>query len=365
MKQIILSILIVFALSNFSSAAQDNVSGAKTKANEAIKLMDQGRFEDAITLLNQAQELDPTEIAYPYEKAYAYYATEKYDKAIEVLEKLIILDNAPDMAFQLLGDAYDMTGKSAKALEIYDLGLVKYPASGLLYLEKGNLCMSAKQYDQALGHYEKGIEVDPKFPSNYYRAAILYSGSSERVWAVIYGEIFLNLEKNTKRTEEISKLLFDTYKEAITFPNDSSVSISFSKGGNISVEELKDTAKYKMPFGIGAYEPCMFFSVEFRSTINLSTLNQIRTGFLNEYFKKGFNVSYPNVLFEYQKRVESAGHLEAYNYWLLLKGDKDGFTKWVTANKDKWNSFKDWFSKNPLKLNFMNKFFRTQYDTKK
>ena len=69
-------------------------------------------------------------------------------------------------------------------------------------------------------YFEKGIEVNPMFASNYFRAAKIYCNSSEEVWGMIYGEIFINLERTNDRTFKISKLLFDTYKSEITFTSE-------------------------------------------------------------------------------------------------------------------------------------------------
>ncbi len=75
--------------------------------------------------------------------------------------------------------------------------------------------LGKKDYNKALTYFEKGIEVAPNYSSNYYWCARLYCNSTEEVWGMIYGEIFMNLERNSKRTAEISKLLFDTYKKEI------------------------------------------------------------------------------------------------------------------------------------------------------
>lgn len=53
----------------------------------------------------------------------------------------------------------------------------------------------------------------------------------------IYGEIFMNLERNSTRTFEISKLLYDTYKSQITFNKDT-IHVSFSKNNIINVDKV-------------------------------------------------------------------------------------------------------------------------------
>ena len=340
---------------------QSNQEKALVKGQQAIQLEDEGKMDEAIPLLEEAQKLDPSNFNYPYELAYAYYAKADYKKAIKYLESILKFEGINDRVYQLLGNSYDNIGKSEKAIETYEDGLKKFPEAGSLYLELGAVQIGKKNYDKALGYYEKGIEVDPKFPSNYYWAAKLYCNSEEEVWGMMYGEIFMNLERNTKRTSEISKLLFDIYKSEIKFTSDTSFSVSFSQNASINVEALKDPGKMKLPFGIGVYEPALMFSVLPATTINPNTLDSIRTRFVDHYFKNGHDKTYPNILFSYQKQIKDAGHLEAYNHWILLKGDEDAFDKWHAGNKEKWDAFIQWFKSNKIQIDEAHKFYSGQY----
>ena len=353
--------LLLFLAAGQIASGQTNKEKALEKGQEAIKLMDDGKFDESIKLLEEAQKLDPERIDYPYELAYAHYAKEDFKGAIKILEKNIDHKDVTESLFQLLGNSYDASGNSKKAFEVYDAGLKKFPNSGMIYLEKGNVHWSKKEYNKALSFYEKGIEVDPKFPSNYYRAARVYCGSTEEVWGMIYGELFMNLERNSKRTSEISKLLFDTYKSEIKFSSDTSFSVSFSQNATVNVNDLKDPSKMKLPYGIGVYEPTLMISMLSAKSIDIQSLDQIRSSFVDNYFRNGNDKTYPNVLFTYQKKVKDAGHMEAYNHWILMKGDDDGFDKWHSANKAKWDSFIKWFGDNGLKITDANKFYSGQY----
>ena len=340
---------------------QTNEERALAKGQEAVQLMNDGRIEESIQLLKEAQKLDPKRFDYPYELALAHYLKEDYKGAIKILKKIRNHKDVSERLFQLLGNSYSILGKSKNAFKIYDEGLKKFPKSGILYLEKGNVHWNKREYDKALPYYEKGIELDPKFPSNYYRAAILYCNSTEEVWGMIYGEIFMNLERNSNRTAEISELLYDTYKSEIKFGDDNSISVSFSKNAVINISDLTDPSKIKLPFGVGVYEPTLMFSLLSERTINIKSLNNIRSAFIDNYFKNGHDQTYPNALFTYQKQVKDAGHIEAYNYWILMKGDEEEFGKWYSENKEKWDSFVEWFLENGLKIDETNKFFREQY----
>jgi tetratricopeptide (TPR) repeat protein len=352
--------LLLFAAMKltFGQASADQ---AIALGKQGVKLEEEGKYMEAIKLFEQAQKLDPEMIDYPYEIGYCYVQLKEYKKAIEVAEKLITHKYTEDAVYELLGNAYDAMGDREKAFQAYEEGLKKFPNSGRLYLELGVMQKGKENITKALNYYEKGIEVEPKFPSNYYWAAKIYCNSSEAVWGMIYGEIFMNLERNSKRTAEISKLLYDTYKRQITFTSDTSYTVSFSKFNTMYISGDKDPAKIKLPFGVGVYEPTLMIAMVNEKSIDMNSLDRIRKNFVEAYYANGRDKDFPNVLFEYQQKIDQAGHMEAYDHWILMEGDEPAFVKWQSENQKKWDDFVVWFGNNRLKLDQAHKFFSKQY----
>lgn len=357
MKRWLFCLLISCSL---SVAGQSDKEAAENKKNRAIELMDNGNPDEAIRLLDEAKKLNPDNYAYEYERGYAFYIKKDYKTALKIFEGVIKYKDINDRCYQMLGNLYDLTGKPEKALAAYDKGLKKFPNSGRLYLEKGNVFWNKKKYDQALPFYETGIRADPMFPSNYYRATLIFCSSAELAWGMIYGEIFMNLERNSRRTSEVSKLLFDTYRNNIEFKSDT-VKTGFSKKITVSLDDLKDPGKLKLPYGALVYEPTLLMSITGEKQIDINSLDRIRTNFVKNYIALGFDKKYPNALFEFQNKVLEAGFMEPYNQWVLMMGDKDIFESWKNQNRQSWTRFTNWLKQNGLKLDETNKVFRNQY----
>jgi tetratricopeptide (TPR) repeat protein len=359
-NKLILGILFCnFYTLNFS---QTDAEKAKLKGKSAVELMDEGKIKESIKLLEEAKELDPSEIDYTYEMGYAFYLAKDYKKTIKLLESIVDNVRSSDRVYQLLGNSYDLIKKTDKAVETYKKGLDRFPNSGNLFLELGVIQLMKKDNNKALSYFETGIDKAPDFSSNYYWAAKLYLSSQEEVWGMVYGEIFMNLERNSRRTSEMSKLLYDTYKSEIKFSSDTSYSVSFSKSSRVIMKENSEEI-LKLPFGIGMYEPTIMIAigVDIKS-IDVNTLNTIRTNFVQVYYDNKSFKSYPVCLFEYQKMLKDAGHLDAYNHWVLMKGDEKLFEEWLEKNKDAWDAFVTYFNENKLEITEKNKFSSSQFE---
>jgi tetratricopeptide (TPR) repeat protein len=86
-NKLILGILFCnFYTLNFS---QTDAEKAKLKGKSAVELMDEGKIKESIKLLEEAKELDPSEIDYTYEMGYAFYLAKDYKKTIKLLESIV------------------------------------------------------------------------------------------------------------------------------------------------------------------------------------------------------------------------------------------------------------------------------------
>ncbi|MGD1840037.1 MAG: tetratricopeptide repeat protein [Thermonemataceae bacterium] len=352
-KIIFLSLLQCFAIYSF---AQSDKEVALAKGKEAIKMMDEGKIEESIQLLEESQKLAPQNFLYPYEIAYAHVLREDYEKALKIIDKVKKYPNINSQVYQMAGNCYSYLGKPNKAIKEYETGMKRFPNAGNLYLEKGNIYLFQKNYDEAIINYEKGIEVDPTFASNYYRLAKLFLNSTDKLSGLIYGELFMNLERNTQRTQEVSALLYNTYQSSITLGEDTS-KIDFCEVV-IDASKIKSKGDIKLPL-------CAIFGKHFilaiieEDTVDLNSLSVIRTKFLKSYFEEDFK-HHPNVLFEYQKALLDEKHFEAYNHYLFQIDALEEFNEWLMNNQKKYDAFVEWYTKseNILEITAENRFIR-------
>lgn len=374
-KTILLLAIFILPFYVIHSQEQKDDEWAMQNAREAIRLMDDGFHDKSIELLKESIEINPDKIFYWYELGLAYYKKEDFKEAVKTFKKISKHKDIFDQVYQMLGNAYDINGQRDKAIETYEKGMKEFPNSGLCYLERSIIHMSENEFNEAVATLEQGVSADPMYSSCYYWLAKLFlEYTEEEVWGMIYGELFMHLEPNTHRSQEISRLLYNTYKNEITFNGDSS-KVSFSKTKNINIqlsEKDMDNPEnmikllqkaMKQSFGSGVYEPTLILSLIGKEEINLATLNEIRSHFIDLYMKEEYE-DFPIVLFDFQKKIKDAGHFEAYNYWLLLYGNEEEFDTWLSdeENTEKLRQYTQWYNENLEKLviNQENKFLRDQ-----
>ncbi len=282
-------------------------------AMEAIKLIKNGDYDESIKLIEKSCKLDPDNFKHAFLKGNAYFLKKDYSKSVSCFEDVIRMKGVNVESFQLLGESYYEAGKPDSAIEIYKKGLIHFPTSGKLYLELGHL--HYEDTAMALKYYKKGIEVEPRFSSNYFHVArIFFCNSTEKVWGMIYGEIFMNLEPYTIRTEIISEFLFETYQSQITFETPEKFNINFCKN------PTKITTDSKLPFGT-AYEECLTIALPKSKidTITLKNLVKLRFAFLEIYYDKDMELYHKclNPLIDRHKELIDSQHFESYTYWIL------------------------------------------------
>ena len=184
MKTSFLRILIIICALVWSLGAQAQKSidlindNDRVQLDEAIGLMDSGKPKDAIKIFDNLCKKYKDNYILEYERLYAYYLAGDFKRIVKDGPKLYKHPESEPQLYQLVGNAQDVLGDPEAAVKTYDEGLKRFPNSGYLYLEKGNIHMMHQRYNEAVECYMRGVEVQPDFASNYYRLALLYAKST-------------------------------------------------------------------------------------------------------------------------------------------------------------------------------------------
>lgn len=314
MKKILL--LITAALLQISLYAQD----AAELHKNAKAFMQKGDHANAIIVLNRALAVQPDNIEIVKDLALNYYYSREYNKALDVLKPLIEKETADDHCYQIAGDAYQALDQPKDAEKVYRKGIKKITNSGALYNELGQLLWEQKDYS-AIKQWEKGIENDPSYPGNYYNAARYYYLTTDRVWSLIYGEIFLNMDPQSLYAPEVKNFLLEGYKKLFAETN------------------LEKHNPEKNNFVAAFLATMNRQSSAVSAGITVESLAMIRTRFILDWYP-GNAGKYPFRLFDLQRQLLQDGLFEAYNQWIFGSAQNlPAYQTWINTHSKEYNEF--------------------------
>lgn len=313
MKKILLSIIVCFVF--ITAGAQDSA------AVTAKKFIRNGDYANAIVVLNRAISGGNDDIELKKDLAFAYYLSRDYTKALTAAKSLTDSDDVDPQSYQILGMVYKAIENTRDAERMYRLAVRKFPHAGALYNEYGEVLWSQKDESEAVRQWQRGIHSDPNYSGNYYNAAKYYYMSADKVWGLIYGEIFVNLESYSKRTPEIKSMLLEGYKKL--FEEADMTKNQDSK--NEFVKAFLEVMKNQSP--------------AINTGVTPDALSALRARFILEWFEK-YGEKFPYRLFEYHRQLAREGMFDAYNQWIFGAAQNlSAFQQWSANHAEEYSKF--------------------------
>jgi tetratricopeptide (TPR) repeat protein len=303
----------------FSTNAQQSNEQIKKTALEFSKKND---FQNALMVLSAGLKNDPSSIILLKELALTYYLSGSFEEAANVVLPLLQREDADIQIFQIAGNIFNGLDDLKQAEKIYKKGLKKFPGSGQLYSEYGQLLWILEKTGDAIKAWEQGIMMDPSHSGNYYHAAKFYFAAADKARAIVYGEVFVNVESFSARTEEMKFLLFESYKRIFN-PNDNKVHF------------IKKATEFENRF-LGKI---IGYKEEALKGIGVESLLKMRTEFINDWFADSENL-FPFSLFDRMKYMQENNLFESYNQWLFGEiSNANEYQKWLIDHADDMNEF--------------------------
>ena len=255
-----------------------------------------------------------------YNLGYSWLHKENYSKALEIINPLLEKEEVDDQCFQIAGNIYKELSQAKECERVYKKGLKKFPESGALYNDWGELLL-AQGNREAIKQWEKGIEQDPAYSKNYYNAAKYYFLTPDKVWSILYAEIFINMEPLSSKTPEIKEMLLESYKKLFA---DVDLEQSNKDKNNFVKAYLQSMNKQTSQASLG---------------LNAETLTMIRTRFILDWGTINGS-KFPYHLFDYQRQLLQEGMFDAYNQWLFGPAQNlAAFQNWTTVHSSEYNAF--------------------------
>jgi tetratricopeptide (TPR) repeat protein len=315
MKKLLISGFVLLSLQGLCQQ-QDT----KTMQENARSFVSKGDYNNAVLVLNRAVEQDPENTQVAKDLAFALYLKTDLNKAEETIKPLLDKRDADVTVYQVAGLIYKAKEELNEAEKLYKKGTRKFPESGVLYNDYGEL-LWFKRDNNSIKQWEKGMEVDPNYSANYYNAAKYYYYTADKTWSIIYAEIFVNMESYSRRTIELKYLLLESYKKLLT-----------------DTDIMKDQNS-KNPFQTAYLTTISRTAPVISMGISPESLTILRTRFILDWDDK-YASRFPFRLFEYHRQLLKAGLFEAYNQWLFGPiQNLTAFQNWTNKHTEAYTEF--------------------------
>ncbi len=154
-----------------AAAQQQNtkIKGLNATLKQAKELEGAGNYDQAVTILQQATQVDPNQdLVWAY-LGDAQRGAKKYTDAIESYQKALAIkpNNGPYLG--QVADAYAKAGQTDKAVEQYAAAAQADPTNAAqYYYNEGAVLTNIGKVDDAVAAFDKTIQLDPTRADAYY-----------------------------------------------------------------------------------------------------------------------------------------------------------------------------------------------------
>jgi len=154
--------------------------------------------------------------------AILYGKTKDYDKALATIQKARQEDPSNYNLLLSEADIYMQKGNRLKYTEIMKEAIAKDPSNPVIYFNLGVLSNEQKKPKEAIGYYEKAIELNP----NYYDAYINLAGIKREKEKSIIDEMNKNISDFDKydalkaKQAKLYKVILPLYEKAYSIKSD-------------------------------------------------------------------------------------------------------------------------------------------------
>ena len=176
------------AVRDYQQAISLNYRRPELFNNLGAAYIDQGKYEDALSQLNQALGLRPNYFMALLNRAVAYSKQGKMGQALVDFSEAERLNPQSPLLYLNRGLAEFAAGYYEAAAQDYSQLIDLQPSNPRPYLERGRTLMKMEAYQNAMDDFQKAIALSPNYAMPYFYAAELMFNKGDTDQALSYAE---------------------------------------------------------------------------------------------------------------------------------------------------------------------------------
>jgi tetratricopeptide (TPR) repeat protein len=336
-KLFLLLSFLLFANLSFSQSKIDSL------IQEGIKFHDEGKYEKAIKLYNEALKLEPKEVQLNYEIALSSLYLKDYDNTIKYSDIVINCNDVEKetkrQAIITKGSALDYLGRTSESIELFEECLVKYGPNYLLYYNLGVDYYNIKEYTKAEDAFVNAINQKKDHPGSHYMLGFLMNDLNRKSLCMMSLYYFLYLEPTSERSKKAYKLLNSVHNKFIK-KNDN------NEGTTIFIDkEVSESSVLDFSYGMQKV-------IDLRNIDTTKTKDDIFTDNAKSFIYFTNTIKYDKLksiwlelYVPFFSDLSKTNHMEVFCNYVGISSSKTS-RKWLEDNKDKVREFDKWLKEN-------------------
>jgi tetratricopeptide (TPR) repeat protein len=344
MNKIIFTVIIL--IYSFHAYPQRNTLDSLYKLG--IRLHDEGKYEIAIQVYNQALKISPDEPELYYEISFSYISLKQYEQAIIYADKVLNNTKADSItkihAVITKGSALDYTGRTNESIVLFENYIKRYGGHYLIYFNLGVDYHGLKEYKKAEECYTNAILLKSNHPGSHYMLGELKYNENRKFQSMLCYYYFLILEPDTERSKKAIELLtniHDSYfkrnkeeKSTTIFMNPDSGSDEFSKlDFFLAIHKVLDQKKAD--------------SLNIKSD-NFIFKSKSFINYLNSVYKDKLSEKisgiWKDLYIEFFSELNNSGYIDVYCNLISISIDENA-VNWLNEESSKLENFAEWLEK--------------------
>ncbi len=292
--------------------------------------MADGYMQSANRLLRHLHRNDPADLSVTKDLAISYQYLKQYRKSWDCLRRTIEDSTADDQCYQLACNDLKALNRKDEVTELLRNGIKRFPLSGPLYLEMGNVFASLRS-DSALCYWETGIKLDPAYPRNYYYAAKYHMAEEHWLSAFLLGAYYVNKETSGSQHVEMKTLIALAHRNWMT----SILEKEEIKKNQPELQRIERIARQQRD------------QLAMGNNVEDWTAFHIRLVF--DWFNNNPEADKISLI-AYHRELLRNGHFESYVQWLLGSvTNQSAFQRWYHLHESAYHAFKRYMQQHPFK----------------